>query len=360
MTQYLDFKVRGRRGDFALDMAMRAPLQGVTAIHGPSGGGKSTLLRVLAGLERFENAHVVIGDEIWQSETGFVPAHQRSIGMVFQDARLFAHLSVIENLEFGWKRVGAKDAIPKDAVIDILDLSGLLTRQTHKLSGGERQRVAIGRALLSQPKLILMDEPISALDSESRESILPYFRRLQTQLAIPMLYVSHDMDEVERLADWLVLVEQGQVVRSDKLQALQSSFDLHLFRRRDAAVTLMGKITERDLEYGLVELTVAGGHLWAPFAGRNSDRPVRIQIRASDVSVSVEPPSTTSILNQLPAHIDQVSHTSNFEVVARLRLGEDGEGETILARMTRKSWDALKLEPGKSVFAQIKGVALAE
>lgn len=352
--------ITGRQGDFQLDIDVSFPADGVTAIYGPSGGGKSTLLRAVAGLSRFENAQIKIGDEVWQGADTFIPPHRRALGYVFQDARLFAHLNVRENLVFGLKRAGPDPVILFDDVVSLMSLGALLERGVGALSGGERQRVAIGRALLAQPRLLLMDEPISALDPQSRAEIMPYLKSLRRNLSVPMLYVTHDMSEVERLADWLVLLADGKVVTAGPLAQVQADMAAPIARRPEAAVTLDARICGRDDAYGLTELEVCGGRFWAPEGAGALWERMRVRVAASDVSLSVEPPSETTILNLLTAKIISIDPSDAVQMVAVLALGDQGEGARILARVTRRSVDVLGLRPGMMVYAQVKGVALAD
>ena len=353
-------RIAGRQGDFRFDIDAVFPADGVTAVFGPSGGGKSTLLRAIAGLSRFGGAEIVVEDEIWQSGDVFVPPHKRALGCVFQDARLFAHLNVRENLVFGLKRAGPDPIVKFDDVVSLMGLGAMLERGVGALSGGERQRVAIGRALLAQPRLILMDEPISALDLQSRAEIMPYLKLLHRNLSAPMIYVTHDMTEVERLADWIVVLGEGRVIAAGPLSQVQADMTAPIARRPEAAVTLDARICGRDDAYGLIALEVPGGRFWAPGTAGELWERMRIQVAASDVSLSVEPPSETTILNLLTARIISIDPTDSFQMVAVLALGAEGEGVRILARVTRRSVDALGLRPGMTAYAQVKGVALAE
>lgn len=357
--------VRDRLGGFALDAAFAAPGRGVTALFGPSGCGKTTVLRCVAGLHRPREGRVALAGDVWQDAAGFRPAHQRPVGYVFQEASLFPHLSVRDNLLFGHRRAdragGARAAgdLAPDEAIGLLALEPLLGRSPRHLSGGERQRVAMGRALLSRPTILLMDEPLSALDRASREEILPFLERLHASLAIPVLYVSHDMAEVERLADHLVLMEAGRVVAAGPLAALQSDPALPLLRERGAAVSLDAVTEGYDAAYGLLALAVAGGRLIVPAPPAAPGEPRRLRVQASDVSLALERPATSSIANVLEARIVEVAEGGPAERIAVLALGGDGAGARILARLTRRSWDQLGLAPGRVVFAQVKGVALA-
>ncbi|MGP9813628.1 molybdenum ABC transporter ATP-binding protein [Rhodopseudomonas sp. NSM] len=353
---------RGRLGGFALDASFSVPATGITGLFGPSGCGKSTVLRCLAGLQYLPGSRCDVDGDVWQDEATFLKPHQRPIGYVFQEASLFQHLSVRGNLLYGAPRSGAVAStgeIAFDEVIDLLGLSRLLARAPRNLSGGERQRVAIGRALLSQPKLLLMDEPLSALDRLTKDEILPFLERLHARLSLPVIYVSHDMAEIERLADHLVLMRAGTVLAAGPLHELQSDPALPLATARDAAVNFDAVVEAYDPGYGLLTLRIDGGHLLVPSAPVATGDSRRIRIAAGDVSLAREAPHGTSILNALPARIVATSPVGPNEILVVLALGADGRGARLLARVTRRSWDQLQLAEGIDVFAQVKGVALA-
>jgi molybdate transport system ATP-binding protein len=354
---------KGSLGKFSLDAAFTAPAKGVTALFGPSGCGKTTVLRCIAGLQRLADGVCVVGGEVWQDRDGaFLPTHRRPLGYVFQEASLFPHLSVRRNLLFGAPR-GDGDAgrgkIAFDEVVELLGVTRLLDRSPRKLSGGERQRVAIGRALLSQPKLLLMDEPLSALDRATKDEILPFLERLRDRLSLPIVYVSHSIAEVERLADQIVLMEKGRVIGAGPLDEIESDPALPLAVARDAAVTLDGVIEAYDSRYGLLTLSVRGGALAVPAPPAAIGERRRIRVIAGDVSLAREPPGSSSILNILPARIVSMNPVGSNEVVVVAALGADGAGARLLSRVTRKSWEHLGLAEGMSVHAQVKAVALA-
>jgi molybdate transport system ATP-binding protein len=353
---------RGTIGKFALDAGFTAPAKGVTALFGPSGCGKTTVLRCIAGLLRI-NGVCEIDGEVWQDQNGaFLPTHKRPLGYVFQEASLFQHLSVRRNLLFGAPRhdsSGAKGAIDFDEVVELLGITRLLDRSPRNLSGGERQRVAIGRALLSQPKLLLMDEPLSALDRATKNEILPFLERLRDHLNLPVVYITHDIAEVERLADQMVLMDKGRVIGAGPLEALQSDPSLLLAAARDAAVSLEGVVQTSDEAYGLVTVKVRGGVLTAPAPPAPVGERRRIRVIASDVSLTREAPAPSSILNVMPARIVSMKPLDTNEVVVVVALGDDGSGARLLSRLMRKSWGELGLAEGVSVYAQVKAVALA-
>ena len=355
MTAPLTVALAGRLGAFDVDVAFIAPPRGVTGVFGPSGCGKTTALRAIAGLVRLTGTLEVEG-EVWQDATTFRPAYRRPIGYVFQEASLFPHLSVRRNLVYGAPALGG--TVRFDEIVDLLGLAGLLNRAPQNLSGGERQRVAIGRALLSEPKLLLLDEPLSALDHAMREEILPFLERLLANLALPALYVTHDRSEIERLAHHVVLMDKGRVTAVGPLAALQSDPALPLAGRRDAAVVLEGRVETYDDRYGLATLAVAGARLHVP-----CDRPPdgarrRLRIAAGDVSLARDQLHESTILNIVPARILSAAPAGPHAMVAVVGLGRGGDGDRLLARLTRKSWDNLGLGAGVAVFAQVKSVAL--
>ncbi len=363
MTESGTIKIafRGRLGSFVLDTAFTVPAIGITALFGPSGCGKTTVLRCIAGLHRVDGFCAINGD-VWQDQSAFRPAHKRPVGYVFQEASLFPHLSVRRNLLYGTRgRVptAGSDRIPFDEVIDLLGLAKLLDRSPRHLSGGERQRVAVGRALLSQPELLLMDEPLSALDRLTTDEILPFLEQLHESLSLPVIYVSHDMAEIGRLADHLVLMQAGRVTTCGPLAALQSDPALPLARSRDAAVSLDAHVDAYDAAYGLATFAVDGGQFLVPAPPLALGEQRRLRVFAGDVSLAREPHRRSTIINILPARILKATQLGEHEVVAVLGLGAEGNGVHLLSRTTKKSWDALDLAEGMTIFAQIKGVALA-
>ena len=361
-THAIRAQFRGTIGKFALDAGFTAPAKGVTALFGPSGCGKTTVLRCIAGLLRI-NGVCEIDGEVWQDENGaFLPTHKRPLGYVFQEASLFQHLSVRKNLLFGAprdNRDGRKGGIVFDEVIELLGIAKLLDRSPRNLSGGERQRVAIGRALLSQPKLLLMDEPLSALDRATKNEILPFLERLRDHLNLPVVYITHDIAEVERLADQMVLMDKGHVIGAGPLEELQSDPSLPLAAARDAAVGFVGIVQASDDTYGLVALQVRGGVLTVPAPGAPVGERRRIRVIASDVSLTREAPAPSSILNVLPARVVSTKPVDASEIIVVVALGHDGAGARLLSRVTRKASEALGLAEGATVYAQVKAVALA-
>ena len=349
-----------RRG-FTLDVALQLPARGVTALFGPSGCGKTTVLRALAGLERAAG-RVALGDEVWQDDARRVwqPTHQRPLGYVIQEAALFPHLSVRDNLAYGQRRAGpAARAFALDAVIELLAIGPLLDRRPATLSGGERQRVAIARALATAPRLLLMDEPLAALDAQRKAEVLPYLERLHGELAMPIVYVTHAMDEVARLADHLVLMEAGRVLAAGPLNELLARPDLPPSQHDDAGVVIDATVAEHDHPYGLSRISFAGGQLWVGQTPHAPGARVRARVLARDVSVARQAPQETSVVNVLPVVLDSL-RADRSTALLRLRTlaSSDEPGQTLLARITRRSCEALALQPGDRLHAQVKGVAL--
>jgi molybdate transport system ATP-binding protein len=346
-------------GEFSLDVDLKLPSHGVIALFGHSGSGKTTLLRAIAGLERCTGTLTINGEK-WQDENVFLPVHQRPIGYVFQEASLFPHLSVAKNLDFGWQRIPeSARQIKREQVIDWLGIDHLLSRGVQRLSGGERQRVAIGRALLTSPKLLLMDEPLSALDEKSKQEILPYLERLHDELAIPMLYVSHSIAEVSRLADHIVQMEQGRVVDQGQAVELLSSLHQHFVPGEEPGAVIEASIAAHDDDHHLTTLALPGGlEITAPRLAATVGARARIRIPAREVSIALNVPQGTSILNILPAKIMAHSEGDPGRVLVQLCL--EGSETRLLSRISRYSWERLELRNGMAVQAQIKSMSLAQ
>jgi molybdate transport system ATP-binding protein len=346
-------------GSFGLEAEFNAPAKGITGLIGPSGSGKTSLLRCVAGLEAKAAGRLMVNGECWQdSALGLcLPPHRRALGYVFQDAALFPHLGVRGNLEYGWKRVPAQERRQDfDQVVELLGIGALLDRKPARLSGGERQRVAMGRALLAAPRLLLMDEPLAALDQASKAEILPYLERLHQELAIPVLYVSHSPDEVARLADHLVLLEQGRVVASGELHEMLARLDLSLSHGEQAGVVVDTVVGGHDEPYHLSWLDFPGGRFAVPQVASPPGQPKRLRIHARDVSLSLEHHSGTSILNIFPVRVTAIAEDTPAKLLVRL----DAAGTPLLASITKKSGAVLSLEPGMRLYAQVKSVALLD
>ncbi|MDF2643131.1 MAG: modC [Pseudomonas sp.] len=356
----LDIRLQMTFPDFRLDVDLSLPGSGVTALFGPSGSGKTSCLRCIAGLEKAPHAVIRIKGETWQDTDRkiFVAPHKRSIGYVFQEASLFTHLSVAGNLAFGLERTPQhKRHLQLSQAAELLGIDHLLQRRVETLSGGERQRVGIARALLTSPQLLLLDEPLSALDAKRKGEILPYLERLHRELDIPMLYVSHAQDEVARLADHLVLLEHGKVLASGPISETLARLDLPMAMEDDAGVTIEGIATGYDDHYRLLSLALPRSDLTMRVAhpAIETGKSLRIKVQARDVSLNLVADEYSSILNRLPATV--VSHlAADNGAHAMVRL--DAGGTPLLARITRFSFDQLNIHPGQRLWAQIKAAAV--
>ena len=344
-------------GNFLLNVDVQLPGRGVSAIFGPSGSGKTTLLRCMAGLERAPGGFLSVNGEIWQDEANkiFKPVHKRSLGYVSQAANLFAHLSVQGNLNYGLKRIADVDRkVSLDLVVELLGVEQLLHRQPTTLSGGESQRVAIARALATSPQLLLMDEPLAALDVQRKADVLPYLERLHTELDIPVIYVSHAPDEVARLADHMVLMDAGRVTASGPTRQLMTRLDLPLAHGDAAAAIVDAVVTQVEPQYHLSHAEFAGGQISLLNPNLKIGQQVRVRVQARDVSLTLTRQQGTSVLNIFAATVTAISDDSPGQVMVALSAG----GATLLARISQKSLFALDLQPGSPVFAQVKGVAV--
>lgn len=354
-------RFQGTRGEFHLDARFEVPMHGITAFFGPSGSGKTTLLRCISGLEHLAG-ELSVGGEVWQDgDKVFRKPYHRPIGYVFQEPSLFPHLSVRKNLMYGHDRslkTGTATSIRLDDVVGLMGIASLLDRTTATLSGGERQRVAIGRALLSQPRLLLMDEPLSSLDQKNKEEILPYFEALHDTLSIPILYVSHDVAEVERLADTLVLLDKGKVIACGPLVDLLPDAQLPIARRADAATVVDAVVRAFDSTYGLTEMDVNGETLFVPGRISEAGKTRRVRIAAADVSLSADRPSQTSILNVIPAEVKEIHPLDDAQVNVILSIGHRKPGPLLLARISRRACHSLNFTAGREVYAQVKAVSL--
>ena len=360
----LHLQLRMDRSAFKLDVDLQLPGQGITAIFGPSGSGKTTLLRAVAGLEKNQQGRIQIGANVWQDTLQGIDLHtwQRALGYVFQESSLLPHLSVKDNLNFGLKRalnslgnVQTEAAKALQASIELLGIGSLLQRMPDQLSGGERQRVAIARAIAMQPQLLLMDEPLASLDAARRQEIFPWLAKLRDELKMPMLYVTHSAEEVTRLADYLVVLEQGQVKAQGPVGTVLTQVVNPVVIGEDAGALIAGQIGAVDAEWHLSRVDFEGGCIWMRDAGLPVGKAVRIRILARDVSLATAEPRNTSIQNQLPGVIQSITpdaHPSQVMVV--LKCGT----EEVLARVTRRAVSELGLQVGMPVWAQVKSVAL--
>ncbi len=354
----LHVQARIQRKDFELDVDQRIPAKGLTAIFGASGSGKTTLLRCCAGLERSTLGSIWFDGECWQDEARriFVPAYKRSCGYVFQDARLLPHLSVRGNLRYGLSRTPAKDRrFDFDKTVELLGVGNLLDRHTDGLSGGERQRVALARALLASPRLLLMDEPLASLDAGRRGEILYYIERLRDEVGVPILYVSHEIEEVVRLADHMVLLSDGKVAAAGPVQELMGRIELRrLIGRYEGGAVIEVKVASQDLKSGLARLAFAGGELLVPDVEALVGGTLRVRVRARDVSIAIEEPRGVSMLNCLRGRVAEMGTEPGTSIDVRI----DVSGTPLLARITRHSAERLQLAPGREVWAMVKAVSL--
>jgi molybdate transport system ATP-binding protein len=342
------------RNQFTLDIAkLEIPLQGVSALFGRSGSGKTTLLRVIAGLESEARGRVVFGDQIWQDEKNFMPPQVRGVGVVFQDGALFPHLTVRQNLQFALSRAPQAQSLVEIAQRCRIDHK--LDAPVPTLSGGEKQRVAIARALLSAPQLLLLDEPLSALDTATKREILPFLEELKQQLALPMLVITHAPAEVERLADRVVFLEAGRLDRVESLAQALSRPDSPLFADEGASSVLMANMAQVDDGDGLSKLALlGGGHLYVPKVGQAQNGLLRVRVLARDVGISLSAATDSSLLNVMPAQVFSIALQDTTRVLVKLMLGS----QPVFAQITQRSLRQLALSEGMQVFALIKAVAL--
>lgn len=348
-----------RHESFVLDVNLTLPDAGITVLFGHSGSGKTTCLRSMAGLEQFEHSYFSVGDDIWQDSDRnlFVPTHKRPLGYVFQESGLFPHLSVKDNLLFGHKRVPESDRkITLESMTELMGIGHLLDRVPHQLSGGEKQRVAIARALLTSPRLLLMDEPLSALDVKRKQEILPYLERLRSELSIPIIYVTHSVQELARLADHVVVFENGSILVSDAAQTVMSDPRFESVFGTEVGSIFDTTVTEY-LDHNITQLDANGIPILAPKVIGEIGERYRCRILASDVSICLEEPHGTSTLNILPAEIIEfrLPDQPNGHEIVVLRFAN---GLKLLANITVKSHHDLKLDVGMNVWCQIKSVAL--
>lgn len=357
MTDALSVRVTHRRGPFTLDVAFDAP-GGVTALFGRSGAGKSTLVAAIGGLLRPDQGRLALGGRVLldTERRVFVPRHRRRIGTVFQEGRLFPHLSVRQNLLFGrWFAPRGEAGVDIDAVVDLLGLAALLGRRPAGLSGGEKQRVAIGRALLCKPRLLLMDEPLSALDDARKIEILPYIERLRDEAGVPIVYVSHSVAEVSRLADTLVVLDDGRITAAGPASKVLARLDVApLSAAREAGAVLDARVLGHDDAFGLTALDTRAGPLRVPRIALPVGAVLRVQVPARDVLLSLAPPRGMSALNVLPAVVVEIRPADGASVELKLDCG----GAALVARITQQSLADMGLAPGARIHAVVKSVAL--
>ena len=349
------------RADFALAIDITVPAQGITVLFGPSGSGKTTVLRCIAGLER-ASGRVAIGAEVWQDDKRqiFVPTWQRELGYVFQEASLFEHLDVRRNLEFGLNRLRIERQAARfalDDAIDLLGIGALLDRSTVNLSGGEKQRVAIARALVTQPRILLLDEPLASLDVARRKEILPWLERLHRELQIPVIYVTHSLDELARLADHVVMLDQGCVSASGDLQAICTHPVMATAAGDEAGVVIESRIQRIDHQFHLAEVSFGNATLWVRDGGIQAGALIRLRILARDVSLATSAQGSSTIQNLIPGVIESITNEAHAsQALVTVRCGE----AILLSRVTHRALATLKLHAGSPVWCQVKSAALID
>jgi len=352
----LDVSIRRRLGDFQLNAEFTAP-PGLTAFFGRSGSGKTSLVNLIAGLDRPDAGRIKAGERVLFAADGGIdlPPEQRRVGYVFQEDRLFPHLSVRRNLTYGQRFMkGAAHRHSLDDVVALLDIGDLLERAPGRLSGGERQRVAIGRALLTSPGILLMDEPLASLDSARKSEIMPFIERLRDETGIPIVYVSHAIDEVVRLADTMVILDRGRTVAAGPVEEIMSRLDLRpLTGRHEAGAVFPVTVRGQDKTFGLTELSFPGGRLWVPSLEQPLGQQLRMRIRARDVSLSLSRPTDTSILNIFEGTVTEIGAGEGPQADILIDVGTP-----LISRVTRKSIAAMDLKPGSRVFALVKAAAI--
>ncbi len=341
--------------DFSLSVKIDIERIGITSLFGPSGSGKTTLINMIAGLVQPDRGRIAAGDRVLFDSDRQVdlPPEKRRLGYVFQDARLFPHMTTARNLGYGMNLLAAGDRrLGFDDVVDLLDLAHLLRRRPHELSGGERQRVAIGRALLASPDLLLMDEPLASLDGPRKNEILPFIQRLPSDAAMPVVYVSHAVEEVIRLADDVVVIHNGHMQASGSVEDIMSRPDLApLTGRFWAGSVVPAEVIGDDSGWDLTRLAVPGGTLTVPRLDQVPGSKVRVRIRARDVAIALKPPEQVSVLNILPGTVQRIVETDGGQVDLVLDIGCP-----LLARITEKSRQELGIREGLPVYAMIKAV----
>ena len=354
MTELLKAAFKVDYPGFNLDIDLQLPASGITVVFGPSGSGKTTLLRCLAGLEK--SGKMEIAGQVWQNENIFIPVNRRAIGMVFQESRLFPHLKVRDNLLYGYKRTPVNSRrLHLEDIGRVLSLEKLLERSIDKLSGGEKQRVALGRALLTSPKLLLMDEPLAALDAQRKTEIIPFIRKVEKELSIPIIYVTHSMSEVLQLVDTMVILKDGKVVKYGPVGKVFSDIQLReSIGDEHSGAVLDTTVLEHDTDYGITRLDFMGQELSVPIQDISPGQVLRVHIHSKDVSLATQPPEgLTSVLNILKTKVRKIGENVGYSVDIEL-----DAGRPLLATITRKSLSNLNLRPGQSIYAYIKAIRM--
>lgn len=341
--------------NFTLQLELKLPADGVTVVFGHSGSGKTTFLRCLAGLQEARGS-ICLNQEVWLSQDSCMPCHKRSIGYVFQEASLLPHLSVKKNLRYGLKRsLNPSSEREQQDIINLMGIAHTLNRYPAQLSGGERQRAAIARALMIKPQLLLMDEPLAALDPARKQEILPYLEKLKHTLSVPMVYVTHSPDEVARLADYLVVMESGRCVAQGKLTEVLSRLDLPLKMGEDTGVVVSATVVEKSAQWSLIKASFDGGQLWVRDDGDPVGAQVRIRVLARDISIAKSAHSDTSIVNVLEGRVLEITADKHPAMsLSKIQVG----GQIFIARTTNYSNHQLGITTGSRVWIQLKSVAV--
>ena len=353
----LHCSVKQRKTGFILDINLNISSTGITALFGASGAGKTTLLRIIAGLEKVSNSKIFFNEQVWQSgDSNFLPTHRRRIGYVFQQANLFPHLTIEHNLRYGLKRHGNTEAFTHyQDVVDLLNLDSYLNRYPQQLSGGQKQRIAIGRALLSQPQLLLMDEPLASLDIQSKREIIPYLEKIHETISVPIIYVSHSVEEVARIADQIVLVDKGQVLAQGEINDILTRNDLPLAHLNESCSVIDGQIDAFDKEFHLSYVRIGNQTIALSETNKPVGSKVRIRILARDVSLALEKNTSSTIHNIFPAKVLKISQSSDpAKLVVRLKVGNT----ILLSQITKFSAYRLKIGVEQDIWAQVKSAAL--
>lgn len=343
---------------FQLDIDTCLPTDGVNVIMGRSGSGKSTFLRCLAGLDR-PTGYISVNDLVWQDNGTFVPAHKRPIGFVFQDSYLLPHLSVLGNLKYAMKRCSPseREKISLDHALSVLGIEELLERRPSELSGGEKQRVAIARALMVQPRILLMDEPLSSLDVQKKNEIIPYLSSLRAEFNLPIIYVTHSMTEVVKLADYVLMLDEGKIAGTGSVTEVFSNLDFTSYLGDQSGVVIKAKVSETHPDWGLAAINYQGEKLWVQGKHLKPNDDIRLRILAKDISITLSHSDDSSILNIIPANVEEIVESFNDSTtLLRLKVGS----EYFVSFITRRSLNKLGLTSGMKVWAQIKSVAILD
>lgn len=338
---------------FDLQVEFAVPKQGILGLFGPSGCGKTSLLRALTGLDRHPDCQVVLHDEVLQSGSTFISAENRKLAYVFQDSQLFPHLTVLQNLQFAQKRAvkqSTNEHIHRQEVVDLLGLSSLLDRHPNHLSGGEQQRVALARALLRNPQVLLLDEPLASLDRQNKDKLIPYLRKIHQQWQLPMIFVSHQVDEIMALCDHLLVIDQGQTQFQGSVLDAMLKPESPLSSTPQVSAVMNGVVNGFDPQFGLMQIKTDGGLLVEVKGQAELGTVYRLVVPANDVSLSLDAPQNTSVLNVFHGVISATKASGDHDQLVHIQL----QNETLVARISNKSKSVMHLEPGTAVYAQVK------